>query len=123
MSRKLTTYKQASILEQIEQAPEISVLAGYRNQIGVARLSGQLQPSEKTMREWTAALWQRVVELMRAAQTPEQVTFIFNATLGWPKPHDFALALESICFRRCAELPSPAERLKAQGVVIAGITG
>lgn len=123
MSRKFTTYKHPPITDAIAAAVHISVLAAYRDQLSQAFASGQLTPSEKTKRDWLAALWARVIELMRAAPTPEEVMLIYSVTMGWAKPPGLQLALEVLMQKRCAELPSPAERLKAQGIVIAGVTG
>ncbi len=122
MSRKLTTYQRPPILETIARCPHISVLASYREQLGEAFRAGGLQPSDKTRREWNEALWVRVLQLIHAAPTCEEATLIVSTTLSWPKPADLQAAIEQAMQRRCAELPSPTERLKASGIVIEGVT-
>lgn len=121
MSRKLTTYRRPSIANLISIAPDINQLAQLREGMAVMFRAGELAPSEDTRREWHARLWARVLELMQTQ--PEHASYIYNVTLGWPKPAGLEAVIEEVSRRASASIPSPAERLRAQGIIIVGVTG
>lgn len=122
MSRKLTTYTQPSIAERLATAPTIEDLSRLWGALGRRVAAGQIDADEKTMQRWVAACWLRVEELIANAQTPGEACYVFNVTLRWPKPAGVERRLRSDLERVVRALPSDAERLKAQGVVIQGVT-
>lgn len=120
MSRKLTHYRQPSITERLATAATIEELRELRDALAVLFAAGRMQPTEKTHREWNVQLWARVLELMRA--DPTCACHIYNVTLRWPKPEALARDMERQLKLLIAPLPSPAARLREQGITIVGIT-
>ena len=123
MSRKLTTYTQPSIAERLATAPTIEDLAVLWRELGRRVVMGKIDADGKTVQRWIAACWLRVEELIQAAPTPGEACYVFNVTRTWPKPPGVERALRDVLERTVRAMPSDAERLKAQGIVIVGITG
>ncbi len=114
--RRVTTYTAPSIEERIAGAPSIFALCVARLALAELFRAGELTPSESTRRRWNQALWVRVFELMLAAQTPEEATLVYNATMLWAKPDGVGEALEQRMARRVAAMPPPAARWRIEGV-------
>ena len=64
MSRTLTTYKRPSIAVLLATTGTIESLAAMRVEMLRALATGEIAPSEKTVREWHEAIWVRVIELI-----------------------------------------------------------
>ena len=122
MSRKLTTYKNPSIAEQLSACETILQLATWRVRLQEAYQSGALQPARKTVLEWQQRLWERVFFLVATAATPGDACFIYNVTLRWQKPAGMQEALWHVLSTRVAQLPDDVERFARQGVTIEGIS-
>lgn len=121
MSGKLTTYIRPSVRTLIETAPDIDRLARLRQGLARVAAAGKMTAEKKTLDRWTLALWNRVGELLVAAPTPEQATYVANVVRRWPKAGAVERELEALLARHVAAMPSPAERWKAQGITIEGV--
>lgn len=115
--RKRTHYARPSIADQIARAPSIEDLAKVRDVLASAHAAGEIDAGPGTRRRWNEALWVRVIELMSAATTPEAVTFVYSATLRWPKPAEIEAALAELMRERVAAMPAPALRWANGGQV------
>ena len=120
MSRTLTTYKRPSIAVLLATTGTIESLAAMRVEMLRALATGEIAPSEKTVREWHEAIWVRVIELMQ--RCPRQAAYIFNTTLTWDKPAGLEDGLRGIMAQLLSACPSDAAAQQAQGISIEGIT-
>jgi hypothetical protein len=96
----------------------IESLDAMRRAIAEGLASGEIDPAPKTLERWTTALFTRVLELM--ALQPRQAPYIYNVTLGWPKPAGLQEALAEQVRLVTAPLPSEAELLRIRGTPIEG---
>lgn len=122
MSRDFTAYKYPSISDRLAAVTTIEQLAAWRVALQEAYQSGQLKPSEKTVRTWHERLWEKVFALIATAPTPSAACFVYNVTLRWLKPEGMQEQLWRLLSARVAQLPNDVERLAHQGVTIEGVS-
>lgn len=120
MSRFLTTYRRPSISDLIRTAPSVEALAQLRDSLGDAFARGQVAAQERTIRDWREAIYMRLTELMMAATTAEDLSYIFNASFKWYNDDQIRAALEAFVQHRAAALPNRTEVLRAAGIEIQG---
>jgi hypothetical protein len=122
MSRTLTAYKRPPIAEVFGQCGSIQALGRVRSGLAYGAFQGTIHPSEKTERSWERAFWTRVIELILSADGVTVCpTFIYNHQLRWKRPPHIAAAVDAAFEAQYRSLPSPAERMRAHGIVIEGI--
>lgn len=83
MPRKLTTYKQPSILTRIEGAASVEELGALRQAIGFHVVHGRIDPSEHTARKWHEAMLAKIVLFIREAKTDREAAYVFNTVFTW----------------------------------------
>jgi hypothetical protein len=112
--------RELSIAELLASAPSIEALAALRRGIAEMEACGALAPTRRTRLVWIERMWVRVIELMR--ENPRSAPYIYSVTLRWPKPDGFQRFLWTQMEELVRPLPTYAEELKAQGIVIEGVT-
>lgn len=118
-----TEYTRPPIVEQIAKCASIEELGAMRMALSVGAYRGDVQPSEKTEREWERAFWKRVLELMLTADGETVCpTFIYNYVLTWSKPAAVAAAIEAALEAVMPGIPNRTERLRRKGINIEGVT-
>ena len=120
--RRRTVYTRPAVVDLIRKCGSIQALGRLRGGLAFGAFKGTVKPSEKTEREWERAFWGRVIELMLASNGDPCPTFIYNHQLRWHKSPAIEAAVQAAMVAAMAALPSPAERLRAQGITIEGIT-
>ena len=123
MARTLTTYRRPSIRDLFAQAESIDAVAKLRAQVQAVVAAGKMDADATTRVSWHIAQWQRVVELMQAAPTGEALCYISCVSMSWWCPPEARAAIDQVFAARAKELPSPAERMHREGIVIVGVTG
>jgi len=113
-----TEYKRPPIAALIGACGSVQALGRMRGMLSKMAHEGRMTPSEKTEAEWERIFWKRVLVIMLSTQEP---CFVYNYILRWPKPPHFAAAIEAAFEAQCRSLPSPTDRLRAQGITIEGI--
>jgi hypothetical protein len=104
MSRKITTYKRPSIGDLIRSAPTVDQLAQLRAGIWRRHQAGKMDASDRTLRDWAAAIWLRLLQLVAAAGTGAEATYIYNTAFRWYTDDEIRAALNTAVQRRVAAL-------------------
>lgn len=104
-----------SIRDLFASTGTIESLAAMRAEMLRALGAGEIQPSEKTLREWQEAMWLRVFELM--ANEPRSAPYIYNVTLRWEKPAKLAAALDRWMQDVTAPVMSDGAILRMRGIL------
>lgn len=115
--RRRTQYRRPPMAKIIEMCGSVQALGRMRGMLANAAYEGRMNPSQKTESEWERVFWTRVIALL--VQNP---IFVYNHTLRWAKPPHIRQAIEYTFEAIVKSLPSPAERLKARGIIIEGVT-
>jgi hypothetical protein len=117
--RRRTSYPRPPIVELIGMCGSIQALGRLRGALATGAFHGTITPSEKTERAWERAFWKRAAELILSSDRP---TFIYNYMIRWPRPQWARELIEMALELQCKSLPSDAERLLQQGIIIQGVT-
>lgn len=122
--RRRTEYRRPSVATLIQKCGSIQALGRLRSGLAYGAAAGNVNPSERTEREWERLFWKRVLELILSCKedSPESPTFIYNHCLRWMKPAGVQEAIEAATEAVTAELPSQAETLRRKGIIIEGVT-
>lgn len=127
-NRKQTNhYLRPSMLQRIENARSVEELNVLRLLITAGLVNDQLggrefAPDERTVQKWARAQWDRALQLILTAPTGSELCYRYNFMFTWPKAEVTRQALEFAFQLKAPALPSIAQELLAQGIIIQGIT-
>ncbi|WP_438482747.1 hypothetical protein [Oleiharenicola lentus] len=119
---KTTTYSRPSIEKQLLAVRTIEGLANYREALQEMFADKRMDPEPKTVRKWNEALWAKVFELLLAARSASEATYIFNVQMRWEKSPVLEAAVDQHLAAVVERMPDDVERAAHNGVVIEGIS-